>query len=82
MERSFVLKVEQYHAGEGYEGFWLVYATSLENAIKILREEKTVKWLGSLGGLEIRESSMDEARGKFHEDNLCKTFEICGDNYN
>lgn len=80
--KAFILKAEQYNAGEGYEGFWLVYSDTLENAINLLHQNGTIIWLRNLGGLNVSESSLEEASEKFHIGNLDMCFEICGDNYN
>jgi len=80
--RFFVLKVSQYNGGEGYDGFWLVLSDSLDNAKEKLLKNKTVNWLKSLGGLEMEESSLEEASEKFGWCCLDELVELAGDNYN
>lgn len=78
--KFYLLKIHQYHAGEGYIGFWGSLGNSLEDAIENLKKSKNYGRLVKQGGLDIEESSMEELLEHFTHPYLA--FEMDGDNYN
>ncbi len=77
----YVLKVEQYYDGEGYEGYWLILSATFDGALAQLHENKKFKELESWTGVTVTQSSLEEAQEHFGS-SVDTIFEMVGDNYN